>query len=215
MEPIKRIVIADSHFMIRRGLRVLLETRSDLEVVAEAATGREALDAARRTQPDVAIIDYALPELNGYLLCLQLRKAAPKAQILIYTMVDDDRTIRDALEAGASGFILKSDAEKHLFAAIGALGEGDVYFSAAVSSILRATGPRNGPDERAPRPTAREQEIVQLVAEGKQNKQVARCLGLSVKTVETHRATIMRKLKLHSTAELVRYALRHNIVATQ
>jgi DNA-binding NarL/FixJ family response regulator len=215
MEPIKRIAIADSHLMIRRGLRVLLETRSDLEIVAEAAAGREALEAARRVQPDIAIIDYALPELNGFLLCLQLRKAAPKAQILIYTMVDDDRTIRDALEAGASGFILKSDAEKHLFAAIDTLGEGGVYFSPAVSAILQAPRLRHGPDEGAARPTPREHEIVQLVAEGKPNKQVARCLGLSVKTVESHRATVMKKLNLHSTAELVRYALRNNIVATQ
>jgi DNA-binding NarL/FixJ family response regulator len=209
METTGRILIADSHFMIRRGLRALLETRSELEIVAEAATGREALEAARRSQPDIAIIDYALSELNGYLLCLQMRKVAPLAQILIYTMIDDDRTIRAAVEAGASGYILKSDSEGHLFAAVDAMARGDVYFSPVVSGILQACRPRG---DGASRPTPREQQIVQLVAEGKQNKQVARCLGLSVKTVETHRATVMRKLKLHTTAELVRYALRNNIV---
>src|SRR5687767_342617 len=123
MGPTKRILIADGHPMIRRGVRALLETRTDLEVVAEAATGREALEAASRTSPDIAIIAYALPELNGYLLCLQLRKAAPNVHILVYTAFDDDRNIHDALEAGASGFIRKTDAETDLFAAIDSVAE--------------------------------------------------------------------------------------------
>jgi DNA-binding NarL/FixJ family response regulator len=208
----QRILIADGQFMIRWGLRALLGTRSDLEIVAEAATGREALEAAARSRPDIAIIDYVLPELNGYLLCLQLRKMAPQIHILVYSMIDDGRTIRDALQAGASGVILKSDAERHLFAAIDALGRGDAYLSEAVTGILRDSPPSASARE-APRPTPREQEIVQLVAEGKQNKQVAACLGVSVKTVETHRVAVMRKLKLQNTAELVRYAVRNNIVA--
>ena len=215
METPKRILIADGHFMIRRGLRALLETRYDLDVVAEAATGREALEAARLSQPYLAIIDLSLPELNGYLLCLQLRKTAPQTQILIYTMVEDDQAFRHALEAGASGIILKSDTEKHMFAAIDAMTQGNVYLSPAVSSILRAGGRRTDTGERPKRPTPREEEIVQLLAEGRQNKQVARVLGLSVKTVETHRAAVMRKLKLRTTVELVRYALRNNIITMQ
>lgn len=212
METLTRILIADSHFMIRRGLWALLETRPDVEVVAEAATGREALEAARRLRPEIAIVDYNLPELNGYLLCLQLRKMAPQTHILIYTMVDDESTIRDAVEAGASGFILKSDAEAHLFAALDALAKGDVYFSPAAFGSLHSHGGREDPRERKSRPTPREQEIVQLLAEGRQNKQVAAHLGVSVKTVQTHRATVMRKLELHTTVDLVRYALRNNIV---
>ena len=212
MEPIKRILIADGHHAIRTGLRALLETRPDLEVVAEAATGREALEAARRSPPDIAIIAHALPELNGYLLCRELRKAAPGTYILLYTVLDDEKTIRDALQAGASGFVDKSDTESDLFAAIDAVGEGGVYFSPFVSAILQWQ-PLKPSDESAPSLTLREQEVVQLIAEGRHNKEIAGLLGLSVKTVRVHRATVMKKLKLHTTVELVRYALRNNIAS--
>ena len=211
MRPIRRILIADGHHAIRTGLRALLETRPDLEVVAEAATGREALEAAQRSPPDIAIIDYALPELNGYLLCLRLKKAAPNTQILVYTMVDDEQTIRDSLQAGSSGFVRKSDTESDLFAAIDAVAEGGVYFSPFVSNILQWQ-PRKPSDETPPGLTEREEEIVQLIAEGRHNKEIARLLGISVKTVRTHRAKVMKKLQLHSTVELVRYALRRKIV---
>ena len=136
MALLKRILVADGHPLIRRGLRTLLETRPDLEVVAEAATAGAALEAAAETQPDIAIIDYLLCERDGYLPCVHLRKAAPRIHILVYTTLDDDRTIREALEAGASGFIRKADTETDLFAAIDALAEGNVYFSAAVSGTL-------------------------------------------------------------------------------
>ena len=213
MGPIKRILIADAHHAIRTGLRALLETRPDLEVVAEAATGREALEAARRSPPDIAIVAYALPELNGSLLCRELRKVAPETYILIYTVLDDEKTIRDALQAGASGFVNKSDTESDLFAAIDAVAEGGVYFSPFVSNILQWQ-PRKPSDESEPSLTLREQEVVQLIAEGKHHKEIAGLLGLSVKTVQAHRATVMKKLNLDTTVELVRYALRNNI-ATQ
>src|SRR5688572_6231093 len=211
MAPLKRILIADDHPLIRRGLRALLETRPDLEVVAVAATGREALAAARRSPPDIAIIDYSLPELNGYGLSLQLRKVAPQVHILIYTLLDDEQTIRDALQAGVSGYILKSDTESDLFAAIDSVANGNIYFSAGIASLCwqnlrKASGGRAGGL------TPREQEIVQLVAEGRLNKQIAGLLAVSIKTVESHRAAVMRKLGLHTAAQLVRYALRNNIV---
>ena len=213
MGPTKRILIADGHPMIRRGVRALLETRADLEVVAEAATGREALEAAGRTSPDIAIVDHPLPELNGYLLCLQLRKAAPEIHILIYSGIDDDSTIRGALTAGASGFIRKSGAENTLFEAIDCVADGKAYFPAGDSDPLCRQHPR-WPLRGAPGLTPREQEIVQLISEGRLNKQIAHLLALSVKTVETHRAMAMRKLGLHTTADLVRYALRNHIVST-
>ena len=140
MAPLKRILVADGHPLIRRGLRTLIETRPDLEVIAEAATAGEALEAARRSQPDIAIIDYVLCERDGYLPCLQLMKAAPRVHVLVYTTLDDDRTIREALEAGASGFIRKADTETDLFAAIDAVAQGNFYFSAAITSTLHAGG---------------------------------------------------------------------------
>ena len=189
----------------------MLETRPDLEVVAEAATGREALEAASRTSPDIAIIAYTLPELNGYLLCLQLRKVVRQIHILVYTELDDDKTIRDALDAGASGFIRKTDAETDLFAAIDAVAEGKVFLPEGASS---SAWPSRRPLRGGRGLTPREQEVVQLISEGRLNKQIAHLLALSVKTVETHRAMAMRKLGLHTTADLVRYALRNNIVST-
>jgi DNA-binding NarL/FixJ family response regulator len=136
VQPIRRILIADSHPAIRHGLRVLLETRPGLEVVGASATAQEALEAALRSQPDLAIIDHTLSGLNGSLLALRLRAVAPAIQILIYTTLDDEQTIRDALAAGPSGFIRKSDLESDLFAAIDAIGGGDFYFSAAIRARL-------------------------------------------------------------------------------
>ena len=207
-------MIADPHHAIRHGLRVLLETRPGLEVVAASATGPEALEAARRSRPDVAIIDHALPGLNGSLLSLRLREIAPAIQILIYTALDDEQTIRDALEAGASGFIRKADLESDLFAAIDAVGSGSFYFSAAIRDTLYRQRLRKASGGGTPNPlTPREQEIVQLIAEGARNRQIAASLGLSVKTVDTHRNMVMKKLKLRTTVELVLYALRNNIAA--
>jgi len=209
----RRILIADDHDIIRRGVRMLLETRPNYQVVAEAATGREALQLARDTQPDIAIVDYSLPELNGRDLTLKLRKVLPRLEILIYTMHDREDMILDVLQAGARGFVLKSDTERHLLSAIDALAVHRPFFSGSISETLLTQYLRSRPQPTSSTLTHREREVVQLIAEGKINKQVAQLLNISIKTVETHRATAMQKLKVRTTAELVRYAVRNNIVS--
>lgn len=210
--PVRRILIADDHDIIRRGVRTLLESRPDVQVVAEAASGREALVAARDTKPDIAIIDYSLPELNGRDLTLELKRELPRLEVLIYTMHDREDMIMEVLQAGARGFVLKSDSEKHLFAAVDALAINRPYFSGTVSETLLQQYLRSAPQPAFTTLTHREREVVQLIAEGKINKQVADLLNISVKTVETHRAAAMQKLKLRTTADLVRYAVRNHIV---
>ena len=192
---------------------MLLETRPNYQVVAEAATGREALQLARDTQPDIAIVDYSLPELNGRDLTLKLRKVLPRLEILIYTMHDREDMILDVLQAGARGFVLKSDTERHLLSAIDALAVHRPFFSGSISETLLTQYLRSRPQPTSSTLTHREREVVQLIAEGKINKQVAQLLNISIKTVETHRATAMQKLKVRTTAELVRYAVRNNIVS--
>lgn len=209
---IKRILIADDHDIIRRGVRTLLETRADLRVVVEASSGREALEAARDSSPDIAIIDYSLPELNGRDLTFKLRKMLPRLEVLIFTMHDQEEMIRDVLQAGARGFVLKSDTERHLFAAIDALAAHRPYFSGAISETLLTQYLRGNPQTTISTLTHREREVVQLIAEGKINKQVAQILGISVKTVETHRSLLMERLNLHDVAGLVRYAIRVGLV---
>jgi DNA-binding NarL/FixJ family response regulator len=208
----KRILIADDHEVIRRGVRALLESRPNLEVVAEASTGREAIELAREASPDIAIIDYSLPELNGRDLTVELKKLLPRVEILIFTMHERESMIMDVLQAGARGFVLKSDAERHLLGAIDALSIHRPYFSGSISETLLNQFLRSKPQPTLSTLTHREREVVQLIAEGKINKQVAQLLNISIKTVETHRATAMQKLNLRTTAELVRYAVRNNIV---
>jgi len=209
---VKRILIADDHDIIRRGVRQLLETRPNLLVVAEAATGRQALEAARETHPDIAIIDYSLPELNGRDLTLHLKRENAKIEVLMYTMHDREDMIMDVLQVGARAFVLKSDPEKHLFAAVEALSIHRPYFSGSISETLLEQYLRTRPQSTLGSLTHREREVVQLIAEGKINKQVAQILDISIKTVETHRSAAMQKLKLRTTAELVRYAVRNRIV---
>lgn len=208
----KRILIADDHDVIRRGVRALLETRPNLQIVGEACNGRQALDLARETNPDIAILDYSLPEMNGCELTVSLRREVPRVEILIYTMYDRDSIVLDVLRAGARGFILKSETEEHLFAAINALSIHRPYFSGGVSETLLEQFLKTKPQTALSALTHREREVVQLIAEGKINKEIARRLDISVKTVETHRATAMHKLKLRTTAELVRYAVRNAII---
>lgn len=210
--PVKRILIADDHDVIRRGVRALLETRPNLQIVAEASDGRDALAAARETEPDIAIIDYSIPELNGYELTVSLKREVPRIEILIYTMYDRESMILDVLRAGARGFILKSETEEHLFAAINALSIHRPYFSGAVSEALLEQFLKTKPQTALSALTHREREVVQLIAEGKINKEIAGLLDISVKTVETHRATAMHKLRLRTTADLVRYAVRNSII---
>ena len=206
-------MIADDHDLIRRGVRTLLEQRPNWQVVAEATTGREALQLARDTVPDIAIIDYSLPELNGRDLTVELHRVLPRLEILIYTMHDREDMILDVLQAGARGFVLKSDSEQDLLSAVDALSVHRPFFSGSISETLLTQYLRSRPQPTSSTLTHREREVVQLIAEGKINKQVAQLLNISIKTVETHRATAMQKLKVRTTAELVRYAVRNNIVS--
>ena len=210
--PIKKILIADDHDIIRRGVSTLLASRPNLQIVAEASSGREALELARQTNPDIAIVDYSLPELNGRDLTLKLRKLLPGIEVLIYTMHEREEMILDLLQAGARGIVLKSDTERDLIAAVEALALRRPFFSGAISEALLAQYLRSKPDPTLSTLTNREREVVQLIAEGNINKQVAELLHISVKTVETHRATAMQKLNFRTTSDLVRYAVRNHII---
>jgi len=212
-----QILIADDHEVVRRGLRLLLESQPGWEVCDEAVDGREAVAKALKLKPDVAILDMSMPELNGLETTRQILKGLPKTEVLMLTMYDTEEMAREVVEAGARGYVLKSDASQELITAVASLARHKPYFTTRVAQMVvdgflgRATVPNRGglPGMRL---TAREREIVQLVAEGKSSKEVATALGISVKTAETHRTNLMRKLDLHSTSELVRYAIRNKIV---
>src|SRR6187200_961787 len=210
--PIRRIMIVDDHDAVRRGVRNLVETKPYYQVVGEAANGRDALELARDTNPDITILDYSLPELNGLDLAHSLKKNHSRMEILLYTMHDREEVIMEVLRAGVRGFVLKSDAERHLIAALDALSIHRPYFSGAISDALLHQFLDSKPQALASSLTHREREIVQQVAEGRINKEIAQRLNISVKTVETHRASAMRKLKLRTTADLVRYAVRNQLI---
>lgn len=212
-----RILVADDHDVVRSGLRALLEAKAGWEVCDEAATGREAVQKAEQLKPDVVVLDIAMPELNGLEAARQILKAAPRIEIVILTMHDSDQLIREVLEAGAHGFVMKSDAGRDLVTAVEAVAQHKTFFTSTVSERVLGgyLGRQSQSTEEAlsrERLTPREREIVQLLAEGNSNKEVAATLGISVKTAETHRSNIMRKLNIHSVTELVHYALRNNII---
>jgi DNA-binding NarL/FixJ family response regulator len=202
--------------VVRRGLRALLEGQPGWQVCAEAADGREVVEKAAELKPDVVVLDIAMPNLNGLEATRQLLKLNPRTKVLILTLHDSDQVIHEVLGAGASGFLLKTDAARDLVSAVEALRQNKTYFTSRVASMVLNGYLKGGPGAMVSRPTgpltAREREIVQLLAEGKSSKEVACVLGLSVKTAETHRSNIMRKLDLHSVSELVLYAVRNNIV---
>jgi len=206
--PILRILIADDHSVVRAGLRALLESRPGWEVCAEAVDGRDALDKATKLKPNVAILDIGMPLLNGVEATRRIRASSPNTEILILTMHESDDLVQQVVEAGARGYILKDDADRVLLAAIDAVRHHKPYFSTRVSAV----DPSDSSSTSRQRLTPREREILQLLAEGKANKEVASLLGISVNTAEAHRANIMVKLNLHSLAELVHYAIRNNII---
>ncbi len=210
--PIRRLIIVDDHDAVRRGVRQLVETKPYYQVVGEAADGRSGLELARESRPDIAILDYSIPELNGLDLSHALKREFPRIEILLYTMHDREEIIMDILRAGVRGFVLKSDAERHLIAALDALSIHRSYFSGAISDTLLDQFLDSKPQAVASSLTHREREIVQQVAEGHINKEIAARLNISIKTVETHRASAMRKLKLKTTADLVRYAVRNQLI---
>jgi DNA-binding NarL/FixJ family response regulator len=207
-----RILIADDHEVVRSGLRSILEAHEGWEIVAEACDGKEAIEKAVETMPDVAIIDYSLPLMNGIEATRQIRARVPKAEVLIFTMHDSDVLIGELLNAGARAYLLKSDAKQHLIAAVESLASHKSFFTEKVSEKLLDTflsSPHGRSDVML---SPRERVIVQMIAEGHSNKEMSSILSLSVKTIETHRAAAMRKLNVSSTAELVRYAVRNKLV---
>jgi len=208
---VTRILIADDHAVVRSGLRHILESHPGWEVAAEASDGKEAVSLCLTAAPDIAILDYSLPRMNGIEAARQILSHHPKTQILIFTMHDSERILEDLVDAGAHGYLLKSDARKYLIQAIEALAMHKPFFATAVSMKMLGSDGRQ-PEHLRSALTQRELKVVQLIAEGNTNKEVAHTLAISLKTVETHRASIMRKLNLSSSAALVRYAVRNNIV---
>jgi DNA-binding NarL/FixJ family response regulator len=208
-----RILLADDHDVVRRGLKALLQEYPGWEICGEALSGRYAVDLARELQPDIAIVDLMMPDLNGLETTRQIRKASERTQVLIFTMHHDESLVHEVLDAGARGYLLKTDAEHHIVTAVETLLRRQPYFSALVSETVLEGFLRSGRQAAiataAPRLTAREREIMQLLAEGHRNKQIAQDLGISIKTVETHRTTLMRKIGIKSIVELVRYAVRN------
>lgn len=212
-----RILVADDHDIVRRGLKELLEEHKGWTVCAEAANGREATELAVEHRPHVAVLDLTMPELNGLEATRRIRQACPETQVLIFTMHESEELVRNVLAAGARGYLLKSDAARQLVPAVEALGQHKPFFAGRVSEVL-LEGFLDAERQKTVPPatdrlTSREREIVQLLAEGNSNKDIARSLDLSVKTVETHRAAVMRKLDLRSLADLVRFAIRSNIIS--
>ena len=208
-----RILLADDHAVVRRGLRALLETRQDFEVCAEASNGREAVELALHHRPDVAVLDISLPIVNGIEATRQIRKEAPGTEVMIFTLHDRESEIRDVLHAGARGYVLQSEADEQIVRAVEALAQHRTFFSDHVSEALLGIFFERARSGHSTLPlTVRERKVVQLIAEGNSNKRTAHLLSISVKTVETHRTASMRKLDLHSTADLVRYAFREGLV---
>jgi len=209
------ILIADDHAVVRRGVRALVETHPKWKVVGEASNGREAVALAASLRPRIAILDISMPELNGLDAAAQILKASAHTRILILTMHAAEDLIEKTLGAGASGYILKSDAEKDLIVAIEALLHRKTFFTYAASEVilshLRTPGAKRASQPDGNRLSTREREVVQLLAEGKSNKQVAALLSISTRTVENHRAKVMEKLRLNSFSELVRYAVRNKL----
>jgi DNA-binding NarL/FixJ family response regulator len=219
-----RILIADDHEVARHGIRALLENHPGWEVCAEAKDGREAVELASTVNPDLILLDIGMPNLNGLEAARQILAASSHIPILILTMHDADNVVREVLRAGARGFLLKSDAGRDLVAAVEALQLNRTFFTTRVSQMvlegyldrdnpeIRHDGHEKAKDDSAAVLTSREREVIQLLAEGKTSKEVAVALHLSVKTAETHRTNLMRKLGLHSVADLTRYAVRNGIV---
>jgi len=215
--PTLRILVADDHEVVRRGLRALLESRPGWEVCGEATTGREAVEKARELKPDLVVLDITMPELNGLEATRQILKALPRTEVLVLTIHESEQVVHEVLEAGARGYVLKSDAGRDLVAAVQALSQHKPFLTLGVTEMMLGAYQKGGLPQEEPGAShsplsPREREIVQLLAEGRSNKDVATTLNISVKTVETHRANIMLKLNLHSIGDLVRYAIRNGII---
>ena len=212
-----RILVVDDHDVVRRGLRSVLEAHPGWQICAEATNGRNAVAQAQELNPDVIVMDISMPDMNGLEAARQIKKICPKVEIVMLSVHFSDQLVREIVDAGAKSYILKSDAERDLVIAVEAVANHRSYFTTQVSEMVMDGFRRR---DAAPSPqalkrerlTSREREIVQLLAEGRSSKQVATTLGISTKTAETHRANIMRKLEIHSVSDLVRYAVRNQII---
>ena len=212
-----RLVVADDHDIVRRGLRDLLEAHVGWKVVAEATTGTDAVKKVREIKPDVAILDISMPSLNGLEAARRIIESGSKTRILILTILDSDTLIKEMLDAGVKGYVLKSDAARDLVLAVEALQHGKTFFTSKVAEMVldgylkKAKNP-NETEPGASRITPRQRDILRLLAEGKTSREAAAALGMSIKTAETHRATLMKRLNCHSITDLVRYAVRNKII---
>jgi len=209
-----RILIVDDHGVLRAGLRSLLNAEPDLQVVGEAADGRTGLRLAGELSPDLVLMDISMPGMSGIQVTRQLKETLPSTRVLILTLHEDESLLREAIRAGASGYILKQAVEAELISAIHAVGRGDLYIHPAMTrALLKDVSPLLASEENPTEPLSpRELEVLRLVAQGHTNRQVAETLHLSVRTVESHRANLMNKLGLSSPAQLVRYAIEHGLL---
>jgi DNA-binding NarL/FixJ family response regulator len=208
-----RILVADDHEAVRKGVRSLVQTRPGWEVCGEASTGDEAIAAAQAHRPDVVIIDVIMPGLAGIAAAREIRARLPRTEVLVFTMHDTEELLADALSSGAQGYVLKTDPSRQLLAAIEALSHHDRFVTPSVPDALLHSSGRREVNHAGPLLlTSREREVVRLLASGETNRAIALKLGISVKTVESHRANVMRKLELQSIVDLVRYAVRNRLV---
>jgi len=210
--PKIRILLADDHTILRKGVRMLIGSQPDMEVVGEARTGREAIDEARRLHPDLIIMDISMPELNGIESTRQICSEFPHTQVLALSMHKDSVYVREILRAGATGYLLKDSNDDDLLRAIRALHRGEAFLSPAISGAV-LTDYRRHVSNPIDLLTSREREVLTLIADGKTNKEIANALNLSVYTVESHRGSVMEKLNLHNTGDIVRFALRNGLIS--
>jgi DNA-binding NarL/FixJ family response regulator len=206
-----RILLADDHAVVRQGFKAILGAQADMEIIGEAGNGREAVELAEKLRPDVAVMDVAMPELNGIEATRRMNEVAPRTRVLALSMHKDSVYVREILRAGARGYLLKDQIDSDLLAAVRAIARGEGYLSPAVSDAV-LNDYRKHVSDPIDLLTSREREVLQMIAEGKTNKEIATVLALSVYTVDAHRGRIMEKLNLHSVNELVRFAVRNGLV---
>jgi DNA-binding NarL/FixJ family response regulator len=211
MNPKIRILLADDHAVVRQGFKLILSAQPDMEIIGEAGNGREAVELAEKLQPEVVVMDVAMPELNGIEATRRLAASAPRTRVLALSMHKDSVYVREILRAGARGYLLKDSIASDLLAAIRAVARGEGYLSPAVSDAVLDDYRRHVTDP-IDLLSSREREVLQMIAEGKTNKEIATVLNLSVYTVDAHRGRIMDKLNLHSVNELVRFAVKYGLV---
>jgi DNA-binding NarL/FixJ family response regulator len=206
-----RILLADDHALVRQGFRMILSAQPDMEIIGEAGNGREAVEMAEKLQPDLVVMDVTMPELNGIEATRRIATASPRTRVLALSMHKDSVYVREILRSGARGYLLKDSDDSDLIAAVRSVAKGEGYLSPAVSDAV-LTDYRRHVTDPLDLLTSREREVLQMIAEGKTNKEIATILNLSVYTVEAHRGRVMEKLNLHSTGELVRFALRSGLI---